>query len=854
MQYAAKLHANLRCILIPTWGTALAWVAVQCTTAETPSPDTAISKSGAQIPYAAIRPDDLGPKTITYDTSGMRRPSPAPLPGVHPRMLHSPEDRAELRRTYAETPHGRQIWRMLQGWTDKLKGAIAERSDYPVHSEGTMMAPYNRGGWTETAEQYRRILAGEMAGYTVDMNDYVLGCMALEAYRCWIENDRDGGSKLCKAIENIADHLDGQVKPGDHPGVIGAFNMGFCYDYAFNFMTEAQREKVRRLIAIVSLNKAHYGTFTEADSTTSNWCTLDSFMPLTLMAIEGEKGFNADYYRGFVRAYHNFITYGWYASGCPYEGLGKNYQFNTTMILLAKRGVDLIGHPHVRAYATRFLPGVSLPNGNGFIGCDDWGGTGTDTVLGNFRFNVCDVVGLKWLFPEDSAVDYVWRVYMGDNYERYTDFRPAGYYNSALTAAMFPSAPMEGPFEFARTGCPLTFFCPERGYMLTRSSSDPDALMLSLHCRQDRGGHTSADRNHFTFSALGRLWGHQLTLAGGSKFGKVNESRFFSTVLIDDVGQCGMASGCFPVPGKVVAYRDEELLTSVCGDAKYAYDWEWKWSSGEPTVDSPFLAQGWSKVEKTPNDFQFTRQPCAYMNAPFYEHHHWLQPGMVEHYVKKPWNPVKRAFRTATLVRGTHPYVLIVDDIEAADGAPHQYKWLMQASKDLEIYQFDFNETSDVCDMLLCGREVARDENDERRPEPGDPMLLVRVLQCNNDMRQRRYTPIGRLEHYLANIRYPKTYGKRLVIPSYGTSPDYKIMLYPYRYGEDLPETTWVSKECRQLRVAWGDQRDTIRFTPDDTDRTHVQVQRHAKEDAPEAGGEAVRGSARVEAATIHQG
>jgi hypothetical protein len=804
------------------FGTVLVFLIAGQVVADVPdSPRVAIAKNGAHIPYAEMKPDDLGPKAVKYDTTGMRYISSVPPTGVHPRMLHSPEDREGLCRIYMETPHGKTLWRMLCGWTDKLKGKISQAQDFPTHPDGRLMAAYNRGGWTQPAEQYRRILDGDLTGYTAGMNDHILGSMAMEAYRCWIENDQAAAAELCRALENIADHLQGIVKPGDPPGVIGAYHMGCCYDYAFNFMTPEQREKVRELIAVVSLHKAHYGTFLEFDATTSNWMTLDSFMPLTLMAIEGEEGFNEDYYRGFVRAYHNFITYGWYASGCPYEGLGKNYQFNTTMILLAKRGVDLIGHPHVRAYATQFLPAICLPNGNGFIGCDDWGGTGGDTSLGNYRFNICDAVGLKWLFPEDPAVDYIWRAYMGENYERYTDLRPAGYYSSALIAAMFPSEPLDRPFEFVETGRPLTFFCPERGYMLTRSGPEEDALMLTLHCRQDKGGHTSADRNHFTFSALGRLWGYQMNIAGGSKFGKVNESRFFSTVLIDDVGQCGMASGCFPVPGKVVDFRDDKNVTSMCGDAKYAYDWEWNWSNDPPGAESPNLAKGWTKVEETPNEFQFEKQPYAYMDKSFYDQHNWLQPGLVQHYVKKPWNPVERAFRTASLVRGKHPYALIVDDIEAADGKKHQYKWLMQVSKDIEILQFDFQENSDICDMILCGREVGRDDSGERRPKNGDPMLLVRVLQCNNDMTQRRYTPIGRLEQYMANIRWPKTYGKRLVVPSYAVAPEYKIMLYPYRFGSPLPVTTW-DKDKTRLDITWPGYTETLTFTTDEAGRTQI--------------------------------
>lgn len=447
-------------------------------------------------------------------------------------------------------------------------------------------------------------------------------------------------------------------------------------------------------------------------------------------------------------------------------------------------------------------------------------------MLGNYRFNVNDAIGLKWLFPNSKPVDYMWRIYMGKNYEGYTDFRPAGYYNSALTAVMFPSAPTMKKLDAEKAGIAKTFFCPERGYMTTRSDLTKDALFLTLHCRQDKGGHTSADRNHFTFSALGRLWGYSLTLAGGSKLGKVNESRFFSTILIDDIGQCGMASGCFPVPGKVVDFKDTEDMTYMTGDAKYAYDWTWNWENGDPKTDSPNLTKGWTKVEETPNDFQYEKQPYDYMNKPFYMQHNWLQPGMVQHYVKKPWNPVKKAFRTAAMIRGKHPYALIIDDIQAADGKEHQYKWLMQAAKDLEILQFDFSDKSDICDIYLCGREVARDKDDNRKPKKGDPMLLVRLLQCNNNMEQRRYTPIGRLEHYMANIRWPKTYGKRLVIPSFSKSPEYKIMLYPYRFGDKLPETKWLAKNKKKLSIKWKDQEDVYDFKVDDKGKTSFELTR----------------------------
>jgi hypothetical protein len=795
--------------------------------AETLSSNIAITKSGAHIPYSEIIPVTKGEKVIKYDMNGVRPISKVPAVGVHPRMMHSPADREALVKAYAETEYGKFVWKLVQAWTGKLKGTIKSRSDYPTFPDGAMMGPFNRGGWTVPAEQYQQVLAGNMESVNGNlMNNQMLSLLCLELYRCWIENDAQGGKIAATALANIAAHLSKSYKVGEHVNKMGAYNMGFGYDYGYNFMTNAQRDTVRKLIARASVNKAHYGAFIECDSTTSNWCTLDSFMPWSLLAIEGEKGFNKEYYRSFVEAYQKFITYGWYKSGVPFEGLGKNYQFNTTMVMLAKRGVNLVGHPYVKAYGTEFLPAVCLPNEKGFIGCDDWGGTGSDTVLGDYRFNVNDAIGLKWIFPDNKKVDYMWQMYVGKDFRNLNDLRPSGYYPSMLLAAMLPSQRLMQEATRTEAELPLTVFGSERGYLMTRSDNSEDALMLTLHCRQDKGGHTSADRNHFTFSALGRLWGYQMNIAGGSKFGQVNESRFFSTVLIDDVGQCGMASGCFPVPGKVVEFSDDNQITTICGDAKYAYDWEWSWSNGDPAVDSSALAKGWTKVEETPNDFQFERQPYDYMDKPFYMQSHWLQPGKVQHYVKKPWNPVKKAFRTASLIRGNHPYALIVDDIEASDGELHQYKWLMQASKDLEILEYNFSTDSDICDIILCGREVARGANDERKPKKGDPMLLVRILQCENDMSERRYSPIGRIEQYMANIRWPKTYGKRLVIPSYSISPEYKIMLFPYRFGEKLPVTTWQNNDKKSLLIQWQDQTDTISFDMNESGETEVALKR----------------------------
>ena len=769
------------------------------------------AKCGQTIPYSRMRLDDLGPIKVAYDFAGVRKIAPAPPPGVHPRMLQGPEDRAEMRRIYTETPHGKHMWRMLTAWCDILKGRITSKDQCPTHADGRMLAAYQRSGFTRLGDPYKRILAGDMEGYTPSMNDYVLGCMAMEAYRCWIEDDAAAGRKLAGAIANVARHVRGRIEPAGHVGQIGAYHMGFCYDYAYNVMTGAQRDLVRGIIAEASAHQSHYGAFLAPEATTSNWCTLDSFLPLTLLAIEGEEGFNAPYVEGWKRAYHNFITYGWYPSGAGYEGGGKNYQFNTTLIALARRGVKLIAHPHVRAYGERFLPAMTLPGRTGFVAYDDWGGTGADTVAGDHRFNITDVVGLKWLFPRSKAVDYVWRVYMGENYERLWDLRPAGYYSSALIAAMFPSGPLPGKLSEAAAGLKQSFFAPQRGLMVARSDLTTDALYLQVHTRQDLGGHTHADRGSFMLAGLGRLWAPIITMAGGSRYGNIVETRYHSNILIDNVGQ-GASGGWAPQPARVMALADNDDATFTSSDLKYAYDWIWT-RDGRSDREAQQLQKGWRRVGETPNDFQYKRVGLPWMDQAWYDRAHWLVPGEKQRCIKRPFNTVQRAYRTAGIVRGTYPYALVVDDIQK-DEKPHNYKWLMQLSGDLKITRYKFTADSPIADMLIGSPD------DNRR-------LLVRVLECNNDEAALRYSPIGRIEQYMGNMRWGGAH-QRLVVETHHTAPDFKILLMPYRSDKEMPKAQW-DRRRETVTLTWPDQTDVLSFPKNEAGRTLLTIRRGEK-------------------------
>jgi hypothetical protein len=60
-------------------------------------------------------------------------------------------------------------------------------------------------------------------------------------------------------------------------------------------------------------------------------------------------------------------------------------------------------------------------------------------------------------------------------------------------------------------------------------------------------------------------------------------------------------------------------------------------------------------------------------------------------------------------------------------------------------------------------------------------------------------------------------------------SPEFKILLFPFRNGEALPTTTW-NTDHSVATIEWADQTDAITFTSGKDGRTHISVSRKGKE------------------------
>ena len=205
---------------------------------------------------------------------------------------------------------------------------------------------------------------------------------------------------------------------------------------------------------------------------------------------------------------------------------------------------------------------------------------------------------------------------------------------------------------------------------------------------------------------------------------------------------------------------------------------------------------------------------------------------------RAPYFPVRRAFRTAGLVRGERPYALIADDIQK-DDQERLYEWNMNVPLDVDVVKM--NDADLVLGDVFAPRQHDAALTDPSRlreigrlePKPGTPLLLVRTLQINQPAipTYSPVTPALETFEYLKTddthqfFRRQSGLGKRVVLRSRSVAPDFRVLLFPMRQGDPLPVTTW-DVDHAQLRIEWKGQRDRCTFVKGGDGRTRIKVER----------------------------
>ena len=831
---------KLPLFLLPFFLSSLAFAATNPTVpAHLPGELSADEVLDGKYPYPPSPTSLVGERAEGFDASKLGK---VPAPGIHPRILISPDQLPDLRIRLKGTETGRALYENLQG---RLKEAL--------HN------PANWGGefYTKLAAgdlEGARSLAKEHKGLPPGVGHYqpFLEAIVWEAFDAMITEDQIRGKQAATAITTYAELIKPLVKKalqsplnddvwrakvqgpitgdwGSDQGVrdaMGYHNIGYAYDFAYNFMDEKQRDTVRSLIAEATSGRLWMGARLPHHFRNWNWCAVGLGQPLLALAIEGEKGYDPRVYKMGTDIARDYITYGISPKGVSTEAVGYT-QFglvwaNPFMVAAARRGEKFLTQDHHRSMPDWYLAAME-PNGT------DWTSHGDGAVTGPA---IPTLLMWKSFYPNDPQIDFLLQKSLhADGKEMLKDKL---HMIEPLLWAIDPAKGADGKWVDYQNGkmlnAPLTFFDPTRSTLFSRSAWDTNATFISFECRTDSVGssHEHSDRGGFTLSSMGRRWGKE-------NF-RSPETRHHNGVLIDGKGQ-----GFWPGPGKWLGLADSpDFLIAAC-ETKDAYDWWWpkQASVGDPKMKIRYQFSRWESYkldnEKFVNNYglgPFARDTRPSVVA------HWKgfdkgDPRMWDEDswpVRLPFNPVKKAFRTLAFARGDHPYTLIVDDIQK-DGvkapAEHLYEWVMQTGPDTDVVSVKDN------DIILSDATVKRDAEGNPKPEKGDRLLLVRVLHLNNPAKLADYTtkPSLRLETFERKDTFEqggRSFGldKRLVVGSRAVAPDFKILLYPVRQGEPLPETIW-NEAGDTVTLKSGGATDQIGFKPTDDGRTVVSLSRN---------------------------
>lgn len=573
--------------------------------------------------------------------------------------------------------------------------------------------------------------------------------------------------------------------------------------------------------------------------------------PLSILSIENEKGFDKRIYDRGIELLQDYLTYTYSEEGMSTEGLTYTFgPFSDDLLLMvaaAKRGrADIWANPHFRKI-TDWLIATLAPNPTAL-----WSSHGDTGSASDIPWLMMMI--MKYYFPSDGKVDYLFANSLPKNIDKLPDVSAFVFAKDADKCKdIYNGVP---PVEV-----PLTFFSEQRGSFITRNQWNKNAIQFQLDGRQDMlfQSHDHSDRGNFELASHGRLW-----VVDGWRS---TESKYHSVVLIDGSGQ-----GYFATPAAWVNFTDNNKATFGVIDQKYAYDWMWLKSPVADIILGKKVATQWqngvyavaaNSLKKYYPNAKPQRDPLRKV-AEYYSGNLATNPLIWNEDtwpMRLPNNQVEHAFRTAGLVKGKHDYVLIVDDIKK-DNQERLYEWLMPMPLDIELVSIKqlvdvkqesgalnigFNTLTNIgvqgeYDILLGDKRMKRNMQEVDMisgelmnagrfiPQKGDPQLLVRVLNRTEASRPNlepnpRLEVIEKLKTEDMHQFYLRTMdiGKRLVIPSRSTNPDFKILLFPHANGDELPQTKW-NKNRTVLIISFKDQTDTLYFTKNTDGRTKVKL------------------------------
>jgi len=715
--------------------------------------------------------DDVTVTLFEDNKPAVRKLSAVPPPGVHPRILFSPEDIPDLRERVKRVPHAKIAMDRIRDEGKKLYVPNTLEGDF--HQK--LLA-------NETSPMLEQSLKRSSSLDTSFYRPYFSA-----AFVALIDDDQKTGVELGRAVAAAARRQLLSYYPLYTWTLVPDANqhLGLAYDFLAPWMSETDRKPVRELLSRMTKWRQSMGTGATPQDNSTNWRGYHDHIVIASLAIEGEEGYDPELFQANVRRLRDFFTqYGVHHSGSSHEAtvyfnFGMEWA-GPALIATARRDENFFRTARVYDVAM-FAFRQMAPWGDALYTHDDGGWRG-EFPLVFFTFIT------PWMYPSAKHLQASSRVLIENAMANPREQRTLTFWAALFGTELDPKI---SPAEAAKQEkLPLTMFCPDSGFMLARSAWADNAIRLDFRCKSDTYeiGHVHTDRNSFELFGAGRDW---IVDAGKARWHNDDHS----TILVDGVGgslSINKPKGRHLLPGKFVDYVETPEASIVCGDVKVFYSYE----SSPSGDDAPITDHGltWADfVYKTPRETALKNEP-------------WRRQLISEKLY--PFNPMQRAFRTAALVRGAHPYVLIVDNY-VKDDKVHEWDWLANVPVQELVRDDSKGSPKSAKDLLLR----------YKKDEAGGPRLLVRVLNADGQ--------VGNVE--LEDRSY-KTHATHSVISikAKSVAPEYRTLLFPHIKGDELPITTWNADKTL-LTVEWKDQKDEFDFKPGPDGRTRVTLRRGGK-------------------------
>lgn len=790
--------------------------------------------------------------------------SKPPPPGTYPRLLFSPEDVPAVAARVKATKAGQMALIEMEhlfrkSWWD------------PATSDGAIFRKLASGDlagleWDvapgSVPANCGQVFKGQKPGITNSHVAYVPECLTTMALWCLLNDDQERGRQVAAAIANyyklreplldewlaVSDsemggswtRADGTVVRLEGAagsthwrtvhGPVAHMNLGLSLDFAGRWMDAGQKEQMRRVIAKATYGRRAYGQDGPVRFRDVNWVSWDLPNFLAVAAIEGLEGFDPEVYASDCETVRAFCDWGVDPDGVVYESNGKTpggFQFQfLSMVTLARRGENCFAHPHWR----NLLKGqvqMTSPTGRVVVNSGTQYAPFSRQPL-SWQFTE----ELKAFYPGERQADYLLgltRLNEDQDLARtwtLDGFDPQAYRTAVVKVPRLrlPSPTYPGfvrsvlyardiqPTTRADLQLPLDFSAPVHGVFSAYSDATPDALWINLMVRPDHyigAGHHHADAGMFHVAALGVDWFTE------SPFSQSYDGKYHNQVLVDGRSEpenmTGVANG-YQAPGSYLGAAMS--AAGSCASADLTSSYSWRWLTQPPQIWTPELAAlGW-ELDPSPGNLRTFAGTARYKMRPW-----WSNPNFVNYMptARAPFNPMQRVFRSVGLVRGAHPWALVVDDLKK-DGAEHLHQWTAMLNGGVWQAAVPGLARNQLALAWRAPDPKATAAKAPVQPQAGEALLLVCALGMETTPQVS--TEIGALDR--KGVAQPYD---RLAIDHRGTEAAYRVLLLPVRQGEALPVVAYDAVRG-EATVTWQDQEDRIAFAAGPDGRTRFTVRR----------------------------